>query len=98
MTSELLPGRHIDEFVSGGRKNYAFKTVNPATGERESVCKVRGRTLNYSASKLVNFDETHDMILRGDESNEVMVHTEHKIKRKRAGVRIDIFTEPEDKM
>jgi hypothetical protein len=27
-----------------------------------------------------------------------MVHAEHKIKRKRAGERIDIIKEPEDKM
>jgi hypothetical protein len=30
------------------------------------VCKVRGITLNYSASQLVNFDVMKDMILRGD--------------------------------
>jgi hypothetical protein len=38
------------------------------------------------------------MILRGDESDKVMVHTEHKIKRKRAGRRVDKITEPEDKI
>jgi hypothetical protein len=55
-TSELKPSLHIDEFFSGGPKDYAYRTVNPATGERETVCKVRRITLNYSASKLVNFD------------------------------------------
>jgi hypothetical protein len=38
------------------------------------------------------------MILRADESENVMVHTENKIKRKRAGGRIDIISEPEDKL
>jgi hypothetical protein len=38
------------------------------------------------------------MILRADESEKVAVHTENKIKRKRAGGRIDIITEAEDKM
>jgi hypothetical protein len=56
MTSELKPGLHIDEFVSGGPKNYADRIVNLATGERDTVCKVRGITLNYSAYSLVNFD------------------------------------------
>jgi hypothetical protein len=96
MTSELKPGLHSDEFVSGGPKNNAYKTVNTSTGERETVCKVHGITLNY-VSKLVNFDVIRD-ILRGDESEKVMVLTENKIKRKRVGERIDIITEPEDKM
>jgi hypothetical protein len=98
ITSELKPDLHIEEFVSGGPKNYAYKTVNPTTGERETVCKVHGITLNYSASKLVNSDVIRDMIMRGGEPDKVTVHTEHKIKRKRAGSRIDIITEPEDKM
>jgi hypothetical protein len=97
MTSELKPGLHIDEFVSAGPKNYAYRPANPTTGERETVCNVRGIPLNYSASKLVNFDVIRDMILRADESEKVMVH-HRKIKQKRAGGRIDIITEPEGKM
>jgi hypothetical protein len=62
------------------------------------VCKVRGITVNYIASKLVNFDVIRDMILRANESEKVKVHTENKIKRKSAGGRIDIITEPEDEM
>jgi hypothetical protein len=38
------------------------------------------------------------MILRGDKTDRVTVHTERNIKRKRAGGRIDIVTEDEDKM
>jgi hypothetical protein len=97
MTSELKQGWHIDEFVSGGPKNYAYRTINPATGEMDTVCKVRGITLNYSNSRLVNFDVMRD-ILGGTDSDRVTVHTEHKIKRKRAAGRMDIITEPEDKM
>jgi hypothetical protein len=98
MTSELNQGFHIDEFVSGGPKNYAYRTINPATGEHDTICKVSGITLNYSASRLVNFYVMQDMILGGTDSDRVTVHTEHKIKRKRAGGRMDIITEPEDKM
>jgi hypothetical protein len=46
MTSELKPGIHIEEFFSGGPNNFAYRTVNPATGQRDTVCKVRGITLN----------------------------------------------------
>jgi hypothetical protein len=62
MTSELKSGLHTDEFVSSCPKNYAYRTVNPATGEHETLCKVRGITLNYSASKLANFEVIRDMI------------------------------------
>jgi hypothetical protein len=92
MTSELTQGFHIDEFVSGGPKNYAYRTIKPATGEHCTVCKVRGLTLNYSASRFVNFDAMRDLVLGGTESDRVTVHTEHKIIRKRAGGRMDIVT------
>jgi hypothetical protein len=98
MTSELKPVRHIEEFISGEPRNYAYRIVNPKSGESETVCKVRGITQNYSASKLANFDVIRYMILRGDECDRVMLHTENKIKRKRAGGRIDLITEPEVKM
>jgi hypothetical protein len=81
-----------------GSKNYAYKNIIPATGERDTVCKVRGITLNYGASRLVNFDALRDLILGGNDSDRVTIHTEHKIKSKTAEVRIDIITEPEDEM
>jgi len=65
---------------------------------------VRGITLNYNASKLVNFERIKDMILKsGDEPPETViinVHTEKKIKRKRkvVGGLVSIVTEPEDKI
>jgi hypothetical protein len=92
MTSEFKERFHIDEFVSGGPENYAYRTINIATGEHDTVYKVCGITLNYSASRLVNFDVMRDMILGVTDSDRVTVHTEHKIKRKRAGWRIDIIT------
>jgi hypothetical protein len=64
MTDELNPGEYIDEFVSGGSKNYAYKIHNrDDTKEPKTVCKVRGITLNYHASRLVNFDVIRRMIL-----------------------------------
>ena len=41
MTSELNPGEVICYFVSGGPKNYAYKSINAVTGEEKTVCKVR---------------------------------------------------------
>jgi hypothetical protein len=38
------------------------------------------------------------MVLGGNDSDRVAVHTEHKIKSKRAGGLMDIITEPGDKM
>jgi hypothetical protein len=56
MNNELRRNEYISEFVSGGPKNYAYKIVNASTSEKKTVCKVRGMTLNYAASQLVNFD------------------------------------------
>jgi hypothetical protein len=101
MVSELKPGEHVTDFVRAGAKNYAYKIVNSATGETETVCKVRGITLNYSASHLVNFGIMKKMILeRKTPPDTVTIHTEKKIKRKRDGNggAIHIFTLPEDKM
>ena len=62
MSSELKPGQIMSEFVSGGPKNYAYKVVDTATDEIKTICKVRGMTLNYSASQLVNFNVIRDII------------------------------------
>jgi len=95
MQYEHKPSEFIVEFASGGRKNYAYRLI---TNEGEkTVCKVRGITLNYHASKLVNFEVIKAMIL-GQGESVVNVHTEHKIKRKRrAGGVVDLVTEPENK-
>jgi hypothetical protein len=37
ISSELKPGIFIQEYVSGGPKNYAYKTVNSVTGEQKRV-------------------------------------------------------------
>ena len=88
MTSELKPGFHIDEFVSGGRKNYAYRIVDPVTGNRETVCKVQGITLNYNASQTIKLDVIKALVLRGNATETVNVHIERKIKRKRADGKI----------
>jgi hypothetical protein len=52
-------------------------TEPPIPGQANArLCKVRGITLNYSASKLLNFDVIQVTILRADETEKVTVHTE----------------------
>lgn len=59
LTSELTPKEgHIVEFVSGGPKNYAYRTLT------SEVCKVKGFSLNYENSKIINFETVKDMITR----------------------------------
>ena len=82
MISELKPGQYIAEFVSDAPKNYAYSVKNGA-GRSKTVCKVRGITLNYTASQLVNFDVIRVMIVNREPDRVVTVHSEHKIKRKR---------------
>jgi len=101
MTSELKPSEIIEELVCGGPKNYVNKVVDTLTGQRKRVCKVRGITLNYNASCVVNFDVIRDMILGAVKERTVTVHSEHKIKRKRkrGGERIvSIVTETANNM
>jgi hypothetical protein len=97
MQSELKPGEYIQEFVSSGPKNYAYRVVN-VRGAVKTVCKVRGIILNYNASKSVNFDVIRNMVLNGGPQDVVLVHTDKKIKRKPKGGGVNIITEPEDKM
>ena len=51
-------GDPIQEFASGGAKNYGYVT---RSGKTE--CKVRGFTLNYKNSSLLNFYSLRDNIL-----------------------------------
>ena len=76
MTSELTLGLQIEELVSGGPKNYAYRIMDPVTGIRETVCKVRGKTLNSSASKTINFYVIKGLALRGDDTESHGSHRE----------------------
>ena len=105
MTNELQPGEFIEEFASGGPKNYAYRVVggNDNTKKhKKPVCKVRWITLNYSTSQLVKFDFIRDMILktgRTTPDDVVTVHTDKKIKRKREkDGTVQILSEAEDKI
>ena len=67
-------GHWIEEFVSCGPKNYSFR-VN--TGE--IVCKVRGFSLNYKSSLILNFESMKEALIawkRNEKKELVTVKTE----------------------
>jgi len=97
MTSELKLNEIISEVVCAGPKNYAYETINSITGASKTVCKVRGITLNYLASQLVNLAKMKDMILSMDDNDSVIVHTPNNIKRKRGRGGVSIISQPEEK-
>jgi len=95
MMSELQPNEIISEVVCTRPKNYAYRTINSMTGDRKTVCKVRGITLNYLASQLVNFAKMrHDCLWM---RMRLIVRTKNKIKRKRDRGGVSIISQPEEK-
>jgi hypothetical protein len=89
---EFGSGSYREEFVSRGPKNYAFSVFCPSCGKRTTKCKVKGKTLNYENSKVINFNSLRRMIL--EDGTPLHVHNPKKIKRKHGGV---VVSEPESK-
>ena len=54
-----LSGDHIVEFLSGGPKNYAYRTAE----KKKVECKVRGFTLNVRGQETINFNTMRKNIL-----------------------------------
>ena len=90
---EYGAGSYVEELVSSGPKISAFSVFCPATGKRATKCKVKGITLNYENSKVVNFTSLRRMIL--EDNTPVHVHNPKKIKRKHGGV---VVSEPEKRI
>ena len=81
LTDELGNGEYIVEFVSCGPKNYAYRT-----NENNETCKVRGFTLNFKNSQLINFHSVKDIVTDPQSSSDIIVTNPSKIcrdKRKR---------------
>ena len=89
LTNELKrSGDYITEFVSGGPKNYAYKTFFD-----EQICKVKGFSLNFVNSQLLNFSSMLQLIspplkkAETDKEEKIILTnprkiTRHKLKRK----------------
>ena len=78
LTSELDQDEYIKTFVSAGPKNYAYETN---TGKQ--TCKIKGFTLNYSASRLLNFKSMCELIT-GDQSETTVYVAQQNIVCDRA--------------
>ena len=75
LTNELETGEHIIEFVSGGPKNYAYKT-----NKGNETCKVRGFTLNFTNSQLINFESVKNLLIDPSEKSTITVTSEFWIQ------------------
>lgn len=71
-----LNGDWIIEFISGGPKNYSYRTF---TGKE--VCKVRGFSLNFTNSQLINFSAIRDMVVGPYRTTGYICVTNNKINR-----------------
>ena len=58
LTNELQQDEFIVEFASGGPKNYAFMT-----NKNRSKTVVKGLTLNYENSQIINFSSIRDHVV-----------------------------------
>ena len=52
--------------------------MDAKTKEKKTIRKVRGITMNYATSQLVNFDRIKDMILGTDNQDVISVRIERK--------------------
>lgn len=73
---ELKAGEYIVKFVSGGPKNYAYKT-----NRNKETCKVRGITLNYTNSQLINFESVKTIVTNPKRCPNIVVTNPSKICR-----------------
>jgi hypothetical protein len=75
LTKELKGDNYIEEFLSGGPKAYSFREN---TGEE--TCKVKGFTLNYCNSRLVNFHSMRDLIVNHPK-DKISLEAQNQISR-----------------
>ena len=74
LTSEVPEGLHITEFVATGPKSYAYRLSNG-----DEVCHVRGFSLNFKNSQLINFESIKSIVTEGASS--ITVTNPRKITR-----------------
>ena len=56
VASSKEPHNYITKFVSLGAKSYAYEVLNPQTNTRKYTCKIKGLTLNFITSNVINFN------------------------------------------
>lgn len=75
----------------GGAKNYAYKTE-----KEETCCKVRGFTLNFKNSQLINFESIKSLVCSMD--HDAMISIENPSKIVREAKRRKVVNKPEKKL
>ena len=78
LMNELKKGEHSVQFVSGGPKNYAYKT-----NRENEMCKVRGFTLHVTNSQLINFESVKRMVLDPSETTITVTNPQKICRAKR---------------
>ena len=89
LTDEVDNG-NITCFVTGGPKSYAYKIDT-----NETICKVRGITLNHKNAKDINFKALKDMVTGVGEKN-ITVTDNFKIVRDRCESKVFTQTQSKD--
>ena len=67
-------GSYISELISGGPKFYAYE-VTKHNGEKVYICKIKGITLTYKTTSLLNFQALCELVM--GRSEHVTVTTEN---------------------
>jgi len=62
ITTKDEPEAYITKFASCGSKNYSYEVYYPNSGIRKYFCKVKGLSLNFTTSNIVNFDSMKILI------------------------------------
>jgi hypothetical protein len=83
-----VPLNNITHFVAAGPKNYAYKMEKPDSAGIQTICKVRGITLNYKNGLSINFNTVRDMVTNGKKDEVITVIDKNKISRDRKNARI----------
>ncbi|KAK5650251.1 hypothetical protein RI129_001280 [Pyrocoelia pectoralis] len=87
------PGSYISEFVSGGPKNYSYKVYSTRDCNINTICKVKGITLNFKNSEIINFNSMREMVLANSKDS-IFVNNDRKIIRDRC---YNVVSRPETK-
>ena len=82
LTNELKPGQFIREFVSLGPKTYGYRTNDDKT-----CVKVKGFTLNGTASEIINFNSLIDLL--HDRSSSVSVPYMDTLRRNKRTLQLE---------
>jgi hypothetical protein len=96
LTNELASygeNAYIKKLICAGPKHYGMEIVNESGEIVKTTIKVRGITLNYRNSQIVNFEAMKELILEDGEPK--YVENPRKIRRSR---KFGIVSKPENKI